>query len=255
MYKIIPVYIFLLLICSKGLSAQETKDAQSRLDAGEDLKVIYRNEASFGVFVHSAGGIGIAGRKGKQVNVDRKRMWELEIQNFKHPKEVKTVNSYYESAQGYVYGKLNSVLLTRGSIGFQNILFQKSNKKNVEVRYLTFIGPVLAFEKPVYLEIRSGQAFELPKTERYDPSIHKQDDIYGKAPFFKGINKTKAVPGAYAKIALSVEYADRYNEIKAIETGVVADIYPKALDIMAFNKKQNIYLSLYIKMIWGKKWF
>lgn len=254
MNKIISALIF-ISIFSFDLSAQQTKDALSRLESGEDLKVIYRNEASFGAFIHSAGGIGIAFRRGKQVNVDRKRMFEVEMQNFKHPKEVKSVNSYYESSQGYIYGKLNSILLVRSSIGFQNILFQKTEKKNVEIRYSTFIGASVAFSKPVYLEIKKNNSLEVPSIERYDPTIHHQEDIYGRAPFFTGIGKTKLVPGAYAKLALSFEYADRYDAIKAIETGVVADVYPKALEIMAYNKKQNVYFSLYIKLIWGSKWF
>jgi hypothetical protein len=254
MNKTIFAFILICLFSFDGFS-QETNDAASRLERGEDLKVIYRNEASFGAFVHSAGGIGLAVRAGRQVNVDRKRMLEVEIQNYKHPKEVKTVNSYYQSSQGYVYGKVNSILLLRGGVGFQNILFQKSEKKNVEIRYSTFLGGTLAFAKPVYLEIKNSNTLSVPTAQKYDPTIHSQDDIFGKAPFFKGIGGTKVIPAGYAKLALSFEYADRYDAIKAIETGVVADVYPKALEIMAFNKKQNVYVSLYIKMIWGKKWF
>ncbi len=254
MYKIIFAFI-LFSFFSFGVAGQQTKDAISRLESGEDLKVIYRNEASFGAFVHSAGGIGLSFRRGKQVNVDRKRMFEVEMQNFKHPKEVKTVNSYYQSSQGYIYGKLNSILLVRSGFGFQNILFQKTEKKNVEIRYSTFVGGVLAFAKPVYLEIKKTNTNDLPVAERYDPTAQQQEDIFGKAPFFTGMNKTTLVPGAYAKLALSFEYADRYDAIKAIETGVVADVYPQGLQIMAYNKKQIAYFSLYIKMIWGKKWF
>ena len=62
-------------------------------------------------------------------------------------------------------------------------------------------------------------------------------------------------PGGYAKFALSFEYADRYNGIKAIETGATLDVYPRVLPMMAFNKKQQVFASLYLKMIWGKKWF
>jgi hypothetical protein len=69
------------------------------------------------------------------------------------------------------------------------------------------------------------------------------------------MDKTSIYPAGYAKFALSFEYADRYNDLKAIETGVVADMYPKAIPMMAFNKLQQVYVSVYLKMIWGKKWF
>jgi hypothetical protein len=182
-------------------------------------------------------------------------MMELEVQNFKHPKEVKSVNSYFENSKGFFYGKLNSFLLLRPGVGYQNILYQKSDKKSVEIRYSYYLGAALAFAKPVYLEIIRDQTDGTVATERYDPEKHSIDVIYGKAPFFKGLDRTKVIPGGYAKLALSFEYADRYNGIKAIETGVVVDIYPKVLPMMAHNRNQQVFATLFLKMIWGKKWF
>lgn len=252
-YKFI-FFTFLISVVAFPVFSQETKDDLTRLENGEDVNVLYRHEANFGVFIHSAGGFGLGYRRGIHVTGKRKRMFEVEASNFKHAKEVKSINSYYGNSKGFVYGKLNSVLLIRGGVGHQNILFQKSDKKSVEIRYSYFLGATLGVAKPVYLEIRKGNT-TVPSTERYDPTIHKQEDIYGKASFLKGVEKTTIYPAGYAKFALSFEYADRYNAIKAIETGAVADIYPVALPIMANNKKQQVYVSLYLKMIWGKKWF
>jgi len=251
-----------LLVCvfSLDLAAQELKDDLSRLERGEDLNVMYRNESNFGVYIHTNGGIGLAYRRGKHVTAKRKRMFELEAQNFKHPKEIKSINDYYENSKGFIYGKLNSILIFRPGVGYQNVLYQKSDKKSVEIRFSYFLGATLAFAKPVYLEIIretpvSGQLSTTVSTERYDPERHFKNNIYGKASFFKGVEKTTIYPAGYAKLALSFEYADRYNSIKAIETGVIADVYPKALPIMAYNKKQQVYFSLYLKLLWGKKWF
>lgn len=238
--------------------SQETKDDLTRLKNGEDLNVLYRNERSVGLFGHTAAGFGIAYRRGHHVTGKRKWMYELEAQNFKHPKEAKTINPYYENAKGFVYGKLNSVLLFRGGLGYQNVLFEKSDKKSVEIRYSYFLGATLAFAKPVYLEVikpTSDPLVSVISTERYDPNQQHLEDIYGKSSFFTGIDKTKIYPAGYAKIALSFEYADRYNGIKAIETGIVADLYPKAIPMMAFNPNQNIYVMGYLKLVWGKKWF
>ncbi len=251
MYKIF--FAFLLFFAfSFQLSAQQLKDDLTRLESGEDVNVLYRNEASFGLFMHSAGGFGMAYRRGEHVTAKRKRMFEIEVSNFKHPKEVKSVNI---NSKGFIYGKLNSILLIRPGVGYQNVLYQKSDKKSVQIRYSYFVGATLAFVKPVYLEIKKGTSSSPPSAERYNPQIHKREDIFGKAPFFKGIDRTTIYPAAYAKLALSFEYADRYNAVKAIETGAVVDVYPKALPIMAFNKKQQVFVSLYLKIIWGKKWF
>jgi len=252
-------FIFILISSiSIPLFSQELKDDLSRLQNGEDLNVLYRNEKSIGIFGHSAGGFGLAYRRGQHVTGKRKRMFEVEAQNFKHAKEVKIVNPYYENAKGFVYGKLNSVFIIRGGVGQQNVMYQKSDKKSVEIRYSYFLGATIAFAKPVYLEIirpTSDPALKVISTEKYNPESDMITDIYGKASFFKGFDQTKIYPAGYAKFALSFEYADRYNSIKAIETGVVADLYPKAIPIMAFSPKQQAYVTVYLKLIWGKKWF
>ena len=259
-------FLFISLCCFHAV-AQEVKDETkkeglkddlTRLKSGEDLNVLYRNESSFGVYIHTAGGIGLAYRRGFHVTAKRKRQYEIEVQNFKHPKEIKSINPYFENAKGFVYGKLNSLLILRPGLGIQNTLYQKSDKRSVEIRYSYFLGATLTFAKPVYLEIKKisiGNPDNPPTTELYDPNIHSIDEIYGKAPFFRGIEKTKIYPGGYAKLALSFEYADRYNGLKAVETGAVVDIYPRVIPIMAFNKNQQVFISLYLKFIWGKKWF
>lgn len=260
MFKNSFVFIF-LVIFSFELRAQELKDDLTRLQSGEDVNVLYKNEASFGIFVHSAGGFGLAYRRGQHVSGTRKRMLEFESQNFKHPKEIKSVNSNFANAKGFIYGKLNSVLVVRSGVGYQNVIYQKSDKKSVEIRYSYFLGGTVAFAKPVYLEIihqttgYNGLPATTISTEKYDPEIHHSGNIYGKASFFKGMDKTKVYPAGYAKLALSFEYGDRYNSVKAIETGAVVDVYPYAIPMMAYNKKQEVLISLYIKFIWGKKWF
>ncbi len=259
MFKPFFAFIFISLF-SFSLVAQETKDDLTRLQNGEDVNVLYRNERTFGIFAHTAGGFGLAYRRGKHVTGKRKWMFELEALNFKDPKEVSVVNPSRENSKGYIYGKLNSVLLFRPGFGYQNVLYQKSDKKSVEIRYSYFIGATVAFAKPVYLEIIhdtyvNGFPQSTISTERYDPEIHQTSDIYGKASFFTGIENTKIYLAGYAKLALSFEYADRYNKIKAIETGAVVDVYPKAIPMMAFNKNQQVYVSLYLKLVLGKKWF
>lgn len=260
MFKNSFVFIF-LTIFSFEVGAQELKDDLTRLQSGEDVNVLYRNEASFGIFAHTAGGFGLAYRRGQHVTGKRKRMFELEAQNFKHPKEIKIVNPNAANAKGYIYGKLNSILIIRSGVGYQNVIYQKSDKKSVEIRWSYFLGATLAFAKPVYLEVRHESSISggYPNytTERYVPGSYNDtiDHVYGKASFFKGIDKTKIYPAGYAKLALSFEYADRYNGIKAIETGAVVDVYPYAIPMMAYNKKQEVLISLYIKFVWGKKWF
>ena len=246
--------IFLTLVSFCAFS-QNGKDNETRLKNGEDLNVLYRNEASGAVFAHTAIGFGIAYRRGYQVNVSRKRMFELELQNFKTPKEVKTMNSIGQNSRGYFYGKLNSFLIFRPGIGYQNILYQKSDKKSVEIRYAYFIGATINFAKPVYVEIRNSQIDQTTTIQRYDPAVDNQDNIVSKAPYQYGLDHTTIYPGGYAKFALSFDYSNRYNGVKAIEVGALVDIYPVGLPMLAENKNQQVFPQLYVKYVFGKKWF
>jgi hypothetical protein len=254
MYKIIHAFI-LFLVFSATTVAQETDDNLTRIKNGEDVNMLYRHEQSYAVYVHSAGGIGIAYRRGKHVTGARKKMFEVELQNFKSPKEAKSFSSY--TTNGYVYGKMNSVLLIRTGVGYQHIVYKKVEKKNIEVRFIAFTGLTAAFEKPVYLLISNSVAGinTGTTTHKYNPAVDNKDNILGKASFSQGLDKTKLVPAGYVKMGLSFDYADRYDGIKAWEGGIIMDAYPQALDLMAYSPKRNLLFSIYVKLIWGEKWF
>ncbi|MBC7865657.1 MAG: hypothetical protein IAF38_21965 [Bacteroidia bacterium] len=227
----------------------------SQLTSGKELNVLMRNEASGGLFVHSRG-FGLNYRRARHVTGMRKRVFEMDLLTMHHPKEVKV--SRTENSKGYYYGKLNSLVLFRPGIGFQNVLFRRGERKSVEIRYSTFIGGSICLAKPVYLDIVHNIPNSEQKpvtTEQYDPEKHNQSNINGRAPFFTGFNKSKLYPGGYAKFAISCEYADNSDDIKALELGTVIDVYPKAIPIMATKTNSPFFLTIYANFIFGKKWF
>jgi len=90
---------------------------------------------------------------------------------------------------------------------------------------------------------------------RYDPDKLTIDSISGKGPLIDGLGQLKIYPGLYAKANLSFEYAPYSNKVKAIETGIIFDYYPKALPIMAHNPAENFIVTVYVGFVFGKKWF
>jgi hypothetical protein len=176
---------------------------------GDEVKVLYRNELSGGLSAHTYSGFGLNFRRGKHVTGFKKRVIEGELTYIKDPKEVKTVNPTFDNSKGFYYGKLNSLIVLRCGTGFQNVIYKKPEKSGVEIRYVTMVGVSLGIAKPVYLEIlhmTSQQNEYTLSTERYNPSIHTLDDIYGRAPFFKGFGESTLYPGGYAKLGLNFEY-------------------------------------------------
>lgn len=245
-------YSFLILFLSSLCFSQSTSQA---IASGQDPNVLYRNEMSFGIFAHSRG-FGLNFMRAKHVTGTRKQLFEIEALNMKHPKEIKVSNNA-DNSKRFVYGKLNNILLFRVGVGYQTTIFRRSDRKSVEIRTSYYLGGNLTFAKPnyilVYRESIIGTKYQ--ESVRYNPSVHSVDSISGKGPLVDGLGEMKVYPGLYAKINLSFEYAPFSNKVKAIETGVIFDYYPKALPIMAHNPAENFIVTLYVGFVFGKKWF
>ena len=224
---------------------------------GEYKPLLYKNTASFGLNIHSAGW-GIDFRRGKNINAFKKKIYEFEFVGIRHPKQIKSVNPFFENAKSYFYGKTNSLLAFRAGMGRQKQLFGKADRSGVEIRLNYSVGPSFGITKPVYLDILypiQNQQFEFNVvTEKYDPDRHRIEDIYGRAAFTNGLDELKVTPGLYGKVGLSFEYGSDDDDIKAIETGIVVDAYSKEIPIMAFIEDDQIFFNFYINILYGKKW-
>ncbi|MBA3900279.1 MAG: hypothetical protein H0X62_08745 [Bacteroidetes bacterium] len=254
MKKLLFLFTTVLLAYAPAAFAQIMPPADGE---SEGDQVLYRNEIQGGVQIHSTG-FGIFGRSGRHVTGKRMRFFELEILSMKHPKAYRNVNPFEERARQYVYGKQNSFGIIRPGIGFNNVIHGKDRRRGVEVRYHYFVGPSIGFTKPVYLEIIVDNSDGRDHiTEKYDPQRHHLDNIYGKAPFTKGITELGVHPGIYGKFGFSFEYSGYDDYVKAIETGFFIDAYPRKIEMMAKDLTQNhqVFLNFYISFVFGKREF
>ena len=102
MKKLISV---LLLLGSFSLSFGQEVDEETKADTVitssfdevNNAGVQYKYEMSFGILAHS-NGFGGNFRRGKHLTGYKKRIWEIEVVNMKHPKEYKTYNPQRENA-------------------------------------------------------------------------------------------------------------------------------------------------------------
>lgn len=217
--------------------------------------VLYRKEASFGITLHSQG-FGIAYRNNKHLTGKSKRILEFDLLSMKHPKEIKSVNKYYEKPRGFVYGKLNSLAIFRGGLGLQKVVYQKDEAGNIEVRYNFCGGASLGFAKPVYLYIleESSDPYTPDKIlVKYKPEEHPLDVIYGKAPFGYAVERTRIHPGLYAKGGVSFDWADEDDKVRSLEIGLVADYYFSSIQLMAYSKATPIFTTIYATIAFGNK--
>ena len=92
----IRLLLIVLLGSVSGLFAQTPEDpktVQTNENLYEDAGLLYRNEADGGLIVNSHG-FGLNYRRCKHVTYKRKAVWEFEMVNYKHPKEVRVTNPF-----------------------------------------------------------------------------------------------------------------------------------------------------------------
>jgi len=231
----------------------QADNVKSGYDNGSTSNVLYRSDKSAKLYANTRG-YGFLFRQGRHVNAKTRSFYEIDLQTLKHPKE-KKMQADAESRKRFVYGKLNQVLLLRAAFGIQNVLFAKADLKAVEVRYSYSIGPSIAFAKPYYFSVYpQGSRDPVSMTFNSEDFI-PGSTISGRAPFSEGIAEMGFYPGATAKFNLSFEYAPYTNIIRAIETGISLDFFPRALPILAFNSAENLVVTFHVGFVFGRKWF
>jgi len=245
MKKILPI-LFLLAITS-SLMAQET--------VFEEARTIYKRESSYGLIVHTRGW-GFNYRYGQYTSGFTRKIYEGEIVGMKHPKEIESFSSIFDNSNGYKYGKLNSFIILRASIGVQNTFISKQSVKGIAIGYVLNIGLSLGYAKPIYLEvIHKDEITGIlgSSIEKYDPNKHYQNDIIGKTSMFHGFFEGKIYPGIIVKAGLNFESAKQASKISAIEVGGTLDVYAQKIPIMANNLNSPLLYNLYVTISFGSK--
>lgn len=236
-------------VAPKGSVAEKIQDRSF-----DDTEVLRKQEFTGGFVLHSQG-FGAILRRSKNKTFMRKRVIELEAVSMEHPKELRSVNPYYENTSSYNYGELNQVVVTRLGYGRHNVIYAKFDK-GVEIRYLYIGGLSVAWAKPIYLEIGyPAIPYEYIATERYDPERHFVDNIYGRASELTGIDKMRLYPGLYGRFGFSFDYAKQQKNISTIETGVIIDYYIQDVPMMAKIKNDPYYLTFYVSLQFGTRWY
>ncbi len=218
--------------------------------------VLLEKQWSLGALIHS-NGWGLKFRRGHNVTALRQFMWELEYSTYKSTKEIRTINPYFADSRSYIYGKINYVSFLRGGIGQQFILNRKPYWGGVQLSVVLYGGFSLGITKPMYLYIiyfNSGYTDYEVKEEKYDPELHFADNIYGRGPFLSGILNLGFYPGAYIKTGLDFEFGSQNRRINSLEVGGTLDFSPIPIPIMAYNPKQQFFLTLYLSIMLGKRY-
>jgi hypothetical protein len=220
-------------------------------DLNEQQKVFFRNERSLGILINTDG-YGASFRGANRINFLNKRIIEIDLGVLKNPKEFRQA-SYYQQGGSFIFGKLNFPFYIRAGIGRQHELYKKADLGGIAIRYFYSAGPLLSLYKPVYYRViysapNNGYVI---KEEKFNTSISLPQEIYSRAPFFKGFSEMKVMPGLYAKAGFNFEYSKEDKVIHAIELGGVINVFPKEIPIMAGSNNKSLFFSLFVSYRFG----
>ena len=217
-----------------------------------DLKgVIYKKEWSFDFKLHE-NGYALGYNTGEVLSYKKSKYYQLELGLMRDLRERRQNKNYSFTPVGgtraFVYGKINTFMVVRGSIGFKHYLSEKAKRKGLAVGYSYSFGPAVGLLKPYYLNLIFRPSEIDGSTPQYEDLAYSEataekfltfNDINGASKFTRGIAETKVIPGIQAKVAshFALGAFDKY--VKAVELGLMADLFIKRVDIMAPTESYN----------------
>jgi len=250
-----PILLFLFTGLSVARGQEEIK---------EGVIGIYSHQRYGGLIIRT-NGWGGSYIQGKNQGAFKVRQISYDFNFVKHEKEIK---SYVQdpSARPYVFGKQNAMYNFKVNFGYKKVIAEKLRKSGVQVAYTWGMGPSMALLRPIYLEVLvidpnlNGYTIS---TEKFDPTEHFIDNIYGRASNFLGLKEMAIIPGFSAKAAMSFEYSNYRDGIKGFEIGMSAEAYPKRIEIMSDRilatlpdgaKNHWLFASGYVHFYLGRKY-
>jgi len=249
--------ILLLLFLFVGLSVTY---GQSDIDLTDSInnRILFGQIKSYGPVIHNLG-YGFRYKTGKRISISKTGLWEFEGVYMYSYRQLKLLNPYFAFSKKYVYGKLNDVFFLRAGRSWKKQISSKAYWGGVEIRFTYGGGLSVALAKPYYLyvlyyyEKSPGVYNYRTETEQFDPANLSWDDIYGRAPFTKGLNKITIHPGIYIKAGFNFEFGTVQTKLRAVEVGATLDFIPLGVTIMSSQKNTSLYPTLYLNYSFGKR--
>jgi hypothetical protein len=69
----------------------------------------------------------------------------------------------------------------------------------------------------------------------------------------KGWNQIKITPGIYTKASLRFDYGKYNEQLSALEVGLMAEMYSKAVPQLVYTKPSQYFISVYVAILFGKR--
>lgn len=245
--------LLIILLLPIGSFAQRLK---------QDAKgIIYDKEKALDMRIHTHGWT-VGYQIGKIKTYYKTVFYNFELGELKHHKEVRKSTDFSSISpssgfRSYTFGKQNYGFVLRGGIGAKRYYTEKAAKNGVAVGLVYSGGLTAALMKPYYVEVGGTRDGSASQSIKYSPETSKNFldpyKIRGKGGFLKGINETSIIPGIHAQAGVHIDWGAFDEFLKAIEVGVMLDVFPKKLPIMVAEENRPYFMNLYVSLQLGKR--
>jgi hypothetical protein len=236
-----------------------TATAQQLFQKPSDTQdYLYKKECSGGMRVQT-NGVALYLEYGWIKDITRTRL--IQVEYFYHINYLqKRQKAQRQSGRDFFYGVQNRFHAIRFSYGFKRTIADKANRNGVKLSVSFFGGISLGLVKPYYLNLlqptTDGNIQIEP--ERYSAANAQRflslDSIVEAAPIRYGLSQIDPVPGIHLKSSLDFDWGSKDAFVKALEAGIMLDLYYKRIPVM-INKTNRFYqIGLYMAFHFGKRW-
>ncbi len=252
-------HIIIVLLCVLGLSLQAQNVFQPKPIEYNLKGVVYATESLFEIRPHLQG-FTLAYKKGKLDSYYKTSYMSYEIGYMKDAQEKRQQITGERigdvSRNPFIYGKQSQLFNLRVAYGQKNYLSEKTRRKGVAVGWIYEIGGSLGLIKPYYVNvIRTSDDLVDRQVEAIRYSEENRDDfldfdrIYGGTNFWKGFTEITPTVGLHTKVGLHLGLGAFEDKVKAVEVGVMMDVYPREIPLMV--ERNDISNSFFLAKLYA----
>ncbi len=265
------LYCLFLLITSP-LLAQQTFDGDQNI-YDESTGIIYDREFTVDLKILQENGFAVGVNIAKIKTYYLTRYWNFELGELKHHSEFRQSFDFATStsrvSRAFIFGKQNNLFVLRGGFGEKRYFSEKAKRRGVAVGISYEGGLTLGLLKPYYLDLlRATDPGSVPdfniRSEKYSEdnasTFLEISRIHGSSGFARGLGELSVVPGLHGKFAVHFDWGAFDEFVKAIEGGVMFDVFTRTMPIMVESpqvensENRSLFINLYINLQLGKRW-
>ncbi len=257
--------LFLAALSASFATAQRAKLPQT------GPGILYDRETAINLRIGTNRSMMVGVEFGRLRSYYRTTYYYASLGELRHPKEQRQSADPVRSGsfRPYIFGKQNNFFALRGGWGFKRYYSEKARTKGVAIGVNYAAGPTLGILKPYYLAIRRIDVTN-PNSSNFKLSAEKYSEegnstlfldntkINGAASFWRGIDELSFRPGANASAAIHLDWGAFDEMVKALEIGVMLDVFPTRIPIMvakgdADRINNPFFLSFFANLQLGKR--